>query len=747
MLTDLCVIMLIASITSLVFKLLKQPVVLGYIVAGIIIGPYLIGDSWISNEESVSIWGEIGVLFLLFALGLEFSFKKLIQMGTTALIAAGVIVVGMMFVGFLTGRLLGWDEMNSLFLAGMMSMSSTTIVFKALDDLGLRSQKFAKICFSILIVEDIFAIILMVLLSSIATSRTFEGSTLAFEILKLFAYLVLWFFVGIIILPTFLRLFKKHLTDELLTILSVGLCLGMVLLAVNAGFSSALGAFVMGSLLAETLEAERIENIIQPIKNVFGAIFFVSVGMMINPAQLLEYWLPILVVTIVVVSGQIFFATLGTLISGQSLRVSVQTGFSLTQIGEFAFIIASLGISLGVIENRLYPIVVAVCVITTFLTPFIIKSALPFYNKLEQKLPTSWMVLINKYSNNKNIVSKDTAFKNILKQSITHTLIFGIVVVFIYSIFFIYVSPFLKSLFTNNIPDVVVGILMLLLILLCVSPFIWSITLFQIRTKRYRKLWSEGNTQKAKLLGIFLFQILTSTVLLIFPIYKIFSLTFGLILSLSITFLFFIVASRSVRKRAFALSNLLDINLSARDKKMEQQRTVSSGFTNSLMNYDIHISDFKLDLKSTFCGKSLHEINVRKETGVSVLRIVRSGMNINIPGGETVLYPGDIIVVAGSDEQIIKFSNMISVSIDNKRIKQRTHVNLERFRINANSKLNGISIIKSGIREECECIVMAIERDDNVIMNPVPTTILKENDILVVAGETEKIRDFENKNL
>ena len=272
-------------------------------------------------------------------------------MGSTALIAASVILIGMMFSGFVVGRIMGWNEMNSLFLGGMICMSSTTIVFKALDDMGLRSQKFAKICFSILVVEDIFAIILMVLLSSIATSRNFEGQTLAFEVVKLMAYLILWFFLGIVILPTFLRLFRKHMSDELLTILSVGLCLGMVLLAVKAGFSSALGAFVMGSLLAETVEAERIEGLVQPIKDVFGSIFFVSVGMMINPSQLAEHWLPILIITVVVIVGQIVFATFGTLLSGQSLKVSMQTGFSLVQIGEFAFIIATLGTTLGLTSS------------------------------------------------------------------------------------------------------------------------------------------------------------------------------------------------------------------------------------------------------------------------------------------------------------------------------------------------------------------------------------------------------------
>ena len=379
MIHDLCVIMLTAGITSLLFKLFHQPVVLGYIVAGIIAGPYVCGQSWIDDTGSVDMWGEIGVLFLLFAMGLEFSFKKLLQVGSTALIAAGTVVIGMMSVGFLVGLLLGWNEINSLFLGGMLCMSSTTIVFKAIEDMKLGTHKFAKVAFGILIVEDLFAVVLMVLLSSIAVKQQFEGKQMLMEVGKLVGYLVLWFVVGIAVIPTFLKIFRKHLNDETLTIFAIGMCLGMVLLAISAGFSSALGAFVMGSVLAETLEAERIEHLVQPIKNIFGAIFFVSVGMMINPELLVEYWLPILVLTFVVILGQITFSTLGTLLSGQSLRVSLQTGFCLVQIGEFAFIIANFGQSAGVTDTNLYPIVVAVSVITTFLTPYIMRLSGPAF--------------------------------------------------------------------------------------------------------------------------------------------------------------------------------------------------------------------------------------------------------------------------------------------------------------------------------------------------------------------------------
>ena len=377
MIHDLAIIMLTAGFTSLVCKFLKQPVVLGYIVAGLLVGPYVFGSSWVSDEESVKIWGEIGVIFLLFSLGLEFSYKKLVKMGTTALIGCFTIVVGMMSCGFLLGRAMGWDQMNSLFLGGMLCMSSTTIVFKALDDLGLRQQKFANICFGILVVEDLFAVVLMVLLASLAVNQSFDGAEMAWEVGKLAAYLLFWFAAGLFLIPTLLRVCKQHLNDETLTIVALGLCLGMVLLAEGAGFSSALGAFVMGSILAETVEAEKIEHLLSPIKNMFGAVFFVSVGMMIDPALLLKYWLPISLITLLVICGQIIFASLGVVLSGQPLKTAMQAAFSLTQVGEFAFIIANFGTDKGVTEPFLYPVIVAVSVITTFLTPYTIRLAEP----------------------------------------------------------------------------------------------------------------------------------------------------------------------------------------------------------------------------------------------------------------------------------------------------------------------------------------------------------------------------------
>ena len=372
LISDLAVILISAGLVTLLFKKLKQPVVLGYIVAGILAGPAIKEIPTVTDVESIRIWADIGVVFLLFALGLDFSFKKLMKVGGTA-------VIGVMSFGYITGLSLGWGHMNSLFLGGMLSMSSTTIIFKAFDDMGLRNQRFAGVVFGILVVEDLFAVLLMVLLSTLAVSKHVEGMELLDSVIKLGVFLLFCFVVGIYLIPSFLKRARTFLNDETLLIVSIGLCLGMVMIATKAGFSSALGAFVMGSILAETIDAEHIEHIVKPVKDLFGAIFFVSVGMLIDPVLLWEYKIPILILTLVVMVGQILFATFGVLLSGQTVKVAIQSGFSLAQIGEFAFIIASLGLTLKVTDNFLYPIVVAVSVITTFFTPYMIRMAEPAY--------------------------------------------------------------------------------------------------------------------------------------------------------------------------------------------------------------------------------------------------------------------------------------------------------------------------------------------------------------------------------
>lgn len=416
LITDLALILAVAGIFSLLFKWLKQPVVLAYIVAGIVLS-FVISQTD-PEYENIGTWAEIGIIFLLFGLGLEFSFKKLMRVGPSAFIATIVIVGSMIGVGYTTGLLFGWSHLTSLFLGAMLSMSSTMIIIKVFDDLNLTNKNFAGIVLGILILEDLVAVLLMVLLSTIAVSKHFEGTEMLFSLLKLVAFLVFWFILGTYLIPTFLRKAKRFLNDETLLIIALALCLGMVYLAVHSGFSAALGAFIMGSILAESLDSERIDKMVMPIKNFFGAIFFVSVGMMIQLSSLSQHIVPILIIGSIVIIGQIIFATMGVLLSGQDLKTSVSAGFSLTQIGEFSYIIGGLGLSLGVIENPLYQIVVSASIITIFVTPYMMKLANPAFHFLDKKLPKRWKKAIKRNLSAEQVVSHKTLWNKLMKKKI-----------------------------------------------------------------------------------------------------------------------------------------------------------------------------------------------------------------------------------------------------------------------------------------------------------------------------------------
>jgi CPA2 family monovalent cation:H+ antiporter-2 len=471
LISDLAVILISAGFVTLLFKKLKQPVVLGYIVAGILAGPSISEIPTVTDVESIRIWADIGVIFLLFALGLEFSFKRLMKVGGTAIIGAITIVIGMMTLGYTTGLSLGWGDMNSLFLGGMLSMSSTTIIFKAFEDMGLRNQQFTGVVFGVLIVEDLFAVLLMVLLSTLAVSKQVEGIELLNSVIKLGAFLLFCFVIGIFLIPSFLKKAKRFLNEETLLIVSLGLCLGMVMLATYAGFSSALGAFVMGSILAETIEAEHIEHLIKPVKDLFGAIFFVSVGMLIDPMLLWQYKYPIIILTIVVMVGQIFFASFGILLSGKPLKIAIQSGFSLAQIGEFAFIIAGLGLSLKVTDHFLYPIVVAVSVITTFFTPYMIRLAEPSYKVIERFIPQSWIRFLDRYSSGSNTLHQRSTWHKLLKSLMrivgTYTAV-TLVLIFVW-------LQFISPIIIKHITGIEGAILSLVLILLLISPMLRAI--------------------------------------------------------------------------------------------------------------------------------------------------------------------------------------------------------------------------------------------------------------------------------
>ena len=498
--SDLALILICAGFMTLLFKSLKQPIVLGYIVAGFLASPNMPYMPSVTDMHGIHLWSEIGVVFLLFALGLEFSFKKILKMGAAPIVAAMAIILCMMYVGSLTGHLFGWSDMDCIYLGGMLAMSSTTIIFKAFDDMGLRQNRFAGLVLSVLIIEDILAIVLMVMLSTLAVSKEFEGTQMLTSILQLGFFLVLWFVVGIYLIPLFLRKAKPLLNDETMLITALALCFGMVVFASAVGFSAAFGAFVMGSILAETVEAQKIEHLVAPVKNLFGAIFFVSVGMMVDVALIIEYIVPILCIIVAIMLGQTILSTCGFLLSGQSLKTSMQCSFSLTQIGEFAFILATLGTSLHVTSDFLYPIVVAVSVFTTFTTPYMIRLAEPAYAVVARVLPAKWIAKLERNASDEAEEPETNEMLQLwraeFKKFILIMIINSVLCLAIIAIIYYFGVPLIYGL----LPDPWSGIVTAFVTLFICGPFLWSLMRQGGNSANVNKLWYEGGpTERIKL--------------------------------------------------------------------------------------------------------------------------------------------------------------------------------------------------------------------------------------------------------
>lgn len=737
--SDLAVILISAGLVSLLFKRLKQPVVLGYIVAGILAGPSIASIPTVSETDSIRIWADIGVVFLLFALGLDFSFKKLMKVGGTAVVGAVTVVFGMMSVGYTTGLSLGWGHMNSLFLGGMLSMSSTTIIFKAFEDMELRNKRFAGVVFGILVVEDLFAVLLMVLLSTLAVSKHVEGMDMLDSVVKLGVFLLFSFVTGIYILPTFLRVAKRFLNDETLLIVSVGLCLGMVILATKSGFSSALGAFVMGSILAETIEAERIEHVVKPVKNLFGAIFFVSVGMLIEPELLWQYKLPILFITLAVILGQILFSGFGILLSGQPLKIAIQSGFALAQIGEFAFIIASLGLSLKVTDNFLYPIVVAVSVITTFLTPYMIRLSEPAYVYADKHMPKSWRRFFDRYSSGGSTIKQKSTWNKLLKALMRIVVMYSAVSVVLILLWLRFVAP----LIIRSTQGIFGEIISLVLILLIISPLLRAIMMKKNHSDEFQELWQDSKYNRGSLVSLIVLRIILCIGIVMIPIIKLLNITFGLVVAIAAASILVFILSKRLKKHSIQIERHFFRNLAARQEEMERRSPIKQHFANHLLARDLHLADFEIRQASPSVGKTLKELNFRQKCGVNVVTIIRGEQRINIPGGDERLYPFDKLIVVGTDKELESFLQYTEERYrQNQSVLQKEEVkevSMEQFVISAGSKLIGLSIRQSGIRDNAACLVIGIERGVSSVMNPSPDTILEEGDIVWIVGERDKM--------
>lgn len=741
LIADLALILISASIITLLFKWLKQPLVLGYIIAGLLAGPYINIFPTVGDIENINIWAEIGVVFLLFALGLEFSFKKLMNVGSTAFMTAITEVISMLIIGYLVGQLLGWGTMNSIFLGGMLSMSSTTIIIKAFNDLGLRNQRFTSIVFGTLVVEDLIAILMMVLLSTMAVSQGSVGEDMLIGVLKVAFFLILWFLIGIFIIPAFLKKAKKLMNNETLLIVSIGLCLGMVVLATYTGFSTALGAFIMGSILAETIEAERIEHIIQPVKDLFGAIFFVSVGMLVNPAVLVEYAWPVILITLVTIVGKAIFSSFGVLLSGEPLNISIKSGFSLAQIGEFAFIIAGLGVSLKVLDPFISPIIVAVSVITTFTTPYFIRLANPFAEWLYKILPAKVKETLDRYTSGKKTINHDSDWKKLLKNMIGRVIIYSVLLTAIWLLSVQIIYPAVNDMFMPV--TIWINLVMCLGTLLLMTPFLWALISNKYNSpKLFLKLWKDENYNHGRLVALVLGRVSVALFFITTVVISYFKLNWGISVIIAIAVVALILILREDLTQYSRLETSFLANLNRREEAAKKRHPLKTSFNNEFNDKDLEMTSVVVSPYSNCIGKSLGELSFRLNFGVNVVAITRGDFNIYIPKSSEHIYPQDKLTVVGTDQQLHKFRNEIEAS---KKTADANIVNrkmtLHSFTIDEEFRFLNKTIIQSHLGEKYNSIIVAIERNDELISLDKDTTF-KLGDLVWVVGDREKIREI-----
>ena len=740
MIRDLALMLMMAGVVTLVFKKLKQPLVLGYIVAGFLVSPHMPYTASVVDMSNIHLWADIGVMFLLFSLGLDFSFKKILKMGASPIISVVCIIFAMSILGVIVGHSFGWSKMNCIFLGGMLAMSSTTIIYKAFDDLGLRQQQFAGLVMSVLILEDILAIVMMVMLSAIASGSNPDGGQMLDAIVKIGFFLILWLVVGIFAVPLFLRRVRKLINSEVLLIVSLGLCCAMAVISTGVGFSSAFGAFIMGSILAETIEAERIEKLVEPVKNLFGAVFFVSVGMLVDPQILLDYALPIFILVMTIIVGQAIFGSLSFLLGGESLKSAIRCGFSMAQIGEFSFIIASLGLSLGVIGDFLYPVVVAVSVITTFLTPYMIRFATPAYNALEKRLPTRVIKSLNHFSMSHPDSNEKSQWKSLLTQMTTNTVVYSILSVAVITVMFTFLLPFTRRLlpgwelhwYANAITGVIT--------VLCISPFLRAMVMKKNHSEEFKALWLESNSNRLPLIFTILVRVGIAVAFIFYICNYLSRFTPAIMITLGLVVIVIIIMSRGIKRRSILLERLFINNLRSRDIEAQVRGKKKPLYEGKLLDRDIHIADFDVPFNSKWMGHTLRQLSLGRKYGIHISSILRGGFRLNIPDGNYIIYPGDKLQAIGSDDQLTKFRNAIESEVLGEDLElEKREMKLRQMIIAADSPFVGKTLEESGIRRLYNCMVVGLEEGKENLSPVSPTRQFEEGDILWVVGEQEDL--------
>ncbi|MGZ3808392.1 MAG: cation:proton antiporter domain-containing protein, partial [Bacteriovorax sp.] len=699
------------------FKKIGQPVVLGYIMAGFLVSSHVRFIPTVTDLPSIQIWAEIGVIFLLFALGLEFSFKKLLRVGGSATITALVEVMGMVLLGIMSGQIFGWSLLDSLFLGGILAISSTTIIIRTLSETGMKGRGFVDFVFGILIIEDLVAVLLLVLLSTVAVTNQFNGVELLYSAFKLVFFVILCFLTGIFILPTLFKMIRKNLSDEMLLIVALALCFLMVKLSTLAGFSPALGAFIMGSILAETSEVKKIEHLIRPMRDLFGAIFFVSVGMLIDPKTLIEYKGPIAILTLVTILGKFFTILVGALVSRKSLRHSVQAGLSLAQIGEFSFIIASLGLNLKVTSAFLYPMAVGISVITTFITPYLIANIDPIYLWIEKCLPLAAKKVVDTHR-----TPVPTSEKQKWKKNFSSSLILIVInSVIIYSLFYFFSWIFPKK-------DRMLGFW---LTLIFSAPFFWAILM------KKKEEFTSNRKERMSYVVLEIIRLVMVWALFRYLATQYLSPKLATSLALFFTMAFLFLFSPFLKK----IYDVFEKHFMKNYWESDQSEYAQAH--SHLASWDAHISNIVVPSESEVVGKTLHELKIRETFGISIALIERGELFIAAPGRDEKLFPNDRVAMIGSDDKLEAFINFLKIKKNTSLYRQINNYALHRVLVTETMSFAHQTIRRSGIREIAGGMVAGIERHGEKILNPDSNLEIHPGDILWIVADTEKLQNLQ----
>lgn len=743
--TDLAIILIAASIFIIISKVLKQPPILGYIIAGFLVSPHL-GLVPISNMEDVYEWAEIGVIFLMFAHGLEFSFKKLLKVGSGASITAGIKCLGMFALGFLMGSLAGWSIQERIFIGGLLSMSSTPVINKAYDDLGLKEKPYAPVLFGSLVFQDMIAILMMVLLSTFAASQQFAGEEMLMALGKFGFFILLWSVVGIYAIPSILSKAHKYLNNEIILIIAIGLCFLMVTVANLSGFSSALGAFVMGSILSETIESERMERVMSSIKDLFGAIFFISVSMMVDISSIGSQWPYIIVFSAEAMLGIIVFSTIGALLSGQGIRNSIHISFSLAQLGEFAFIIAALGCSFEIIPNYTYPIIICVSLVTTFLTPYMIKAADPVSDWLYRVLPDKFIKNLeptNDSKPHKESTAEQNEWHHLLRSYFERMMLFGIILSAIIIFSKKYFQDFIVNTFSYKSPEISEWIV-LSLTLLVMMPFLYGFAINNKSEQHSAELLIKHN-RKAKwvIRALNVIKIFLAAGFLVLAIVNLIHVSIWVYILMVTVFVFALLLAHHSSRRFTQIEDRFFSNLHDKERRERAAKPITTSVSDKLKGYDVHIESVKISPDFSFIGKTLREMPFRHVSGVNIMEIAHGDRHIRIPRGSEPIFPHDTLVAVGTTEQLENFKSIIDKNSPKVEKQEQSKFVVQRLDIGKDSFLAGKSLKESDLRAS-GCLVVSILRDDKFITNPKQDDFIMEGDKVWIAGEQESCEWFLN---